>query len=86
MRCGEEIELFTSSVMWAVWAEEKYFTPDTRRKSNFDHLLYIIFFITQIHSVHFVSVNGEASRVESSKKMHLISGVIFIDDHFSGIP
>ena len=29
--------------------------------------LYIIYFITQIRSVHFVSVNGRASRVKSSK-------------------
>ena len=40
----------------------------TRLKSNFDRLLYIIFFITQIHRVRFVSVNGEASRVKPSKK------------------
>ena len=32
----------------------------TRLKSSFDRLLYIIFFITQIHRVRFVSVNGEA--------------------------
>ena len=29
--------------------------------------LYIIFFITQIHRVRFVSVNGRASRVKPSK-------------------
>ena len=62
MLCGEEIELFTLSVMWAVWAEEEYLTHHTRRKFNFDRLLYIIFFMTQIHGVRFVSVNGEASR------------------------
>ena len=62
MRCGEEIELFTSSVMWAVWAEEENLTHHTRRKFNFDRLLYIIFFMTQIHRVRFLSVNGEASR------------------------
>ena len=62
MRCGEEIELFTSSVMWAVWAEAEYFTHHTRRKFNFDRLLYIVFFMTQIHRVRFISVNREASR------------------------
>ena len=40
----------------------------TRLKSNFDRLLSIIFFITQIHRVRFVTVNGEASRVKPSKK------------------
>ena len=40
----------------------------TRLKSNFDRLLYIIFFITPIHNVRFFSVNGEASRVKTSKK------------------
>ena len=39
----------------------------TRLKSNFDRLLYIIFFITQIHAVRFVSVKGETSRVKPSK-------------------
>ena len=39
----------------------------SRLKSNFDRLL-LIFFITQIHRVRFVSVNGEASRVKPSKK------------------
>ena len=39
----------------------------TRLKSNPNRLLYIIFFITQIHRVRFVSVNGEASRVKPSK-------------------
>ena len=39
-----------------------------RLKSTFDRSLYIIFFITQIHTVRFVSVNGEASRVKPSKK------------------
>ena len=68
MRYGEEIKLSTSSVMSVVWAEEEYLTHHTRRKSNFDRLLYIIFFITQIHRVRFVSVNGEASRVKPSKK------------------
>ena len=38
----------------------------TRLKSNFDRLLYIIFFITQTHTVRFVSVNGEALRVKLS--------------------
>ena len=61
MPCGEQIELFTSSVMWAVWAEEEYLTHYTRRKFNFDRLLHIIFFMTQIHQVRFLSVNGEAS-------------------------
>ena len=41
---------------------------DTRLKSNFDRLLYIIFFITHIHTVCLVSINGEASRVRPSKK------------------
>ena len=68
MHCGEEIELLTLSMMWTVWAEEEYLTYHTRRKSNFDRLLYIIFFITQKHRVRFVSVNGEASRVKPSKK------------------
>ena len=40
----------------------------TRLKSNFDRLLYIIFFITQIHTVRLVSINGEASRVRPSNK------------------
>ena len=40
----------------------------TRLKSNFDRLLYIIFFITQIHTVCLVSINGKASRVRPSKK------------------
>ena len=35
MQQGEEIGLFTSSVMWGVWAEDEYFTHHTRRKSNF---------------------------------------------------
>ena len=39
----------------------------TRLKANFDRLL-IIFFITQIHKVRFVSVNEETSRVKTSKK------------------
>ena len=39
----------------------------TRLKSNFDRLLYIIFFITQIHTVWLVSINGEATRVRLSK-------------------
>ena len=46
-----------------VWCEQY----ETRLKSNFDRLL-IIFFITQIHRVRFVSLNGEASRVKPSKK------------------
>ena len=62
MRCGEGIKLFTSSVMWVVWAQEEYLTHHTRREFDFDRLLYIIFFIKQIHRVRFVSVNGEASR------------------------
>ena len=33
--------------------------------------LYIIFFITQIHRVRFVSVNGRASRVKTSKNKFL---------------
>ena len=41
---------------------------DTRLKSNFDRLLYIIFFITHIHTVCLVSINGEASRVRPSKR------------------
>ena len=40
----------------------------TRLKSNFDRLLYIIFFITQIHTVCLVSIDGEASRVRPTKK------------------
>ena len=40
----------------------------TRLKSNFDRLLYIIFFITQINTVCLVSINGEVSRVRLSKK------------------
>ena len=40
----------------------------TRLKSNFDRLLYIIFFIAQIHRVRCVSVNGKASRIKPSKK------------------
>ena len=39
----------------------------TRLKSNFDRLMYIIFFITQIHRVRFVSVNEETARVRPSK-------------------
>ena len=39
-----------------------------RRYITQDYLLYIIFFITQIHTVCLVSINGEASRVKSSKK------------------
>ena len=62
MRCGQEIELFTSSVIWAVWAEEEYLTHHTRRKFSFDRLLYIIFFMTHIHRVRFVSVNRKALR------------------------
>ena len=44
----------------------------TRLKSNFDRLLYIVFFITQVHRVRFVSVNKEASRVRPSKKKILV--------------
>ena len=40
----------------------------TRLKSYFDRLLYIIFFITQIHTICLVSINGRASRVRPSKK------------------
>ena len=40
----------------------------TRLKFNFDRLLYIIFFITQIHTVCVVSINLEALRVRPSKK------------------
>ena len=40
----------------------------TRLKSNFDRLLYIIFFITQIHTVCLVSINGEASRIMPQPK------------------
>ena len=36
LRCGEGIELFGSSVMWAVWTKEEYLT---KMKSNFDRLL-----------------------------------------------
>ena len=39
----------------------------TRLKSNFDRLPYIIFFITQIHTVCLVSINGEASKIRPSK-------------------
>ena len=51
--------------MWAVQTEGVPY--HTRLKSNFDRLLYIIFFIKQIHRVRFVSVNGRASRVKPSK-------------------
>ena len=40
----------------------------TRLKSNFDRLLYIIFFITQIQTVCLVSINGEASDSKALKK------------------
>ena len=40
----------------------------TRLKSNFDRLLYMIFFITQIHTVFLVSINVNASRVNAFKK------------------
>ena len=36
-------------------------------KSSFVRLLYIIFFITQIHRVRFACVNGRASKVKPSK-------------------
>ena len=65
MRCGEGIELFTSSV---IWTKVHY---HTRLKSNFERLLSIIIFITQIHRVRFVSVNGKASRVKPSKEKFL---------------
>ena len=48
--------------MWSVWAEEEYLTHHTKRKFNFDRLLYIKLFMTYIHRVRFVSINGEASR------------------------
>ena len=48
MQQREEIGLFTSSVKWAVWVKDEYSTRHTRQKSNFDRLLHIIFFITQI--------------------------------------
>ena len=65
MPCGKGIEVFMPSVMWAVLTEGVSY--HTRLKSNFDRLLYIIFFITQIHRVRFDSVNGRASRVKPSK-------------------
>ena len=40
----------------------------TRLKANFDRLLCIIFFITQMHAVCLVVINGKASRVRPSKK------------------
>ena len=40
----------------------------TRLKFNLDRLLCTIFFITQIHTVCLVSINGEASRVRPKKK------------------
>ena len=36
MQQGEEIELFTLSVMWAVWAEDEYSTHHKRQKSYFE--------------------------------------------------
>ena len=51
--------------MWCKQYEPK--KSHTRLKFNFDRLL-IIFFITEIHRVRFVSVNGEASRVKPSNK------------------
>ena len=39
MQQEEEIEFFTSSVMWAIWAEDKYFTHHTRRILNFDYTI-----------------------------------------------
>ena len=73
MRCGEGIELSTSSEMWAAWAEEEYLTTHhARRKFNFHRLLYIIaIYLTQIHRVRVVCVNKEASRVKPSKKKNL---------------
>ena len=52
--------------MWCEQYEPK--KSHTRLKSIFNRLL-IIFFITQIHRVRFVSVNGEASRVKPAKKI-----------------
>ena len=49
------------------WRRVPYTSHET--KVQFRRLLYIIFFITQIHKVRFVSVNGEASRVNLSKKI-----------------
>ena len=51
--------------MWCEQYEPR--KSHTRLKFNFYRLL-IIFLITQIHRVRFVSVNGEASRVKRSKK------------------
>ena len=56
------VECYVSSM------DRKRVPYNTRLKSNFDRLLYIIFFITQIHTDRFVSVNREASRVKPSKK------------------
>ena len=51
-----------------VWCEQyKPKKSYTRLKSNVNRLL-IIFFITQIHRVRFVSVNGQVSRVKPEKK------------------
>ena len=58
-------ELNFSRRVWCEQYEPK--KSHTRLKSNFDRLL-IIFLITQIHRVRFVSVNREASIVRPSKK------------------
>ena len=54
------VECDVSSINRRFIRERPY---QTRLKPNFDRLLYIIFFITQIHTVCLVSINGEASRV-----------------------
>ena len=68
MRYGEEIGLFTSSVMRAVWAKDEYFTHHTRRKSNLDRLLHIIFFITQIFKVLCLCKRGDIEAKALEKK------------------
>ena len=52
-------ELNFSRRVWCEQYEPK--KSHTRLKSNFDRLL-IIFLVTQLHRVRFVSVNGGASR------------------------
>ena len=59
---GKEINF--SRRVWCEQYEPK--KSHTRLKSNFDRLL-IIFFITQIHRVRTVSLNGEASSVINSR-------------------
>ena len=59
--CGVGKKLNFSRRVWCEQYEPKKSTHHTRRKFNFDRLLYIIFFMTQIHRVRFASVNGEAS-------------------------